>query len=374
MPLTTLDEYKIQRLEILSPDGKCDEALAPKLGKDRLLEMYEVMVRCRVFDERAFKLQRQGRLGTYPQILGQEATQCIPPLLLEKKDWLVPTYRGQGAYFARGMDMKNSLLYWGGDDRGVDFPKDQNDLIFAIPVASHLTQAAGLAWASNLQKKGQVVLCYLGDGASSKGDFHEAANFAGVYNLPLILLIENNQWAISVPRKAQCKAGTLAQRAFAYGIAGLQVDGNDPLAVYAASEEAMKRARTGGGATVLECVTYRRGHHTTADDAGRYRTEQEVQEWEKKDPIARLEKYLLGKGVLSATAVADVRRKSEETVQAAIDAYEKFPQPNPDAMFENMYAEPTWVVEEQRKEFDEILKTRKDQLAMDAPMPEGRFP
>jgi pyruvate dehydrogenase E1 component alpha subunit len=374
MPLTTLDEFKIQRLEILSPEGKCDEALAPKLGKDRLLEMYEVMVRCRVFDERAFKLQRQGRLGTYPQILGQEATQCIPPLLLEKKDWLVPTYRGQGAYFARGMDLKNSLLYWGGDDRGVDFPKDQNDLIFAIPVASHITQAAGLAWASNLQKKGQVVLCYLGDGASSKGDFHEAANFAGVYNLPVVFLIENNQWAISVPRKAQCKATTLAQRAFAYGLSGLQVDGNDPLAVYKASDEAFKRARTGGGATVLECVTYRRGHHTTADDAGRYRTEQEVQEWEKKDPITRLEKYLLAKGQLTETGTSDVRRKAEEKVQAAIDAYEKFPQPNPDAMFENMYAEPTWVIEEQRKEFDEILKTRQEQLAMDAPMPEGRFP
>jgi pyruvate dehydrogenase E1 component alpha subunit len=374
MPLTTLEEFKIQRLEILSPEGRCDEALRPKLSKEKMLEIYELMVRCRVFDERAFKLQRQGRLGTYPQILGQEATQCVPPLLLDKKDWLVPTYRGQGAYFARGMDLKNSLLYWGGDDRGVDFPKGQNDLIFAIPVASHLTQAAGLAWASNLQKKGQVVLCYLGDGASSKGDFHEAANFAGVYNLPLIFLIENNQWAISVPRSAQSKAGTLAQRAFGYGLAGLQVDGNDAFAVYKAAEEAVQRARSGGGATVLECVTYRRGHHTTADDATRYRTDEEVKAWEKKDPIARLEAYLLAQKHLTQAEVAAVRGRGEQKVQAAIDAYEKTAPPDPAMMFENMYAEPTWVIEEQRKEFDEILRTRQEALANAAPMPEGRFP
>jgi len=374
MPKETLAEFQIQRLEILSADGTLDEALEPDIPRDKLLEMYRVMLLCRFFDERAFKLQRQGRLGTYPQIIGQEASQCVPVLCLEKKDWLVPTYRGQGSYFARGMDLKNSLLYWGGDDRGVDFPKDQNDLIFAIPVGSHLTQAAGLAWASKLLKKGQVVLTYLGDGATSKGDFHESMNFAGVYGLPVVYLIENNQWAISVPRTAQSASKTLAQKAFGYGLEGIQVDGNDPLALYKASREAVDRARAGKGATVIEAVTYRLGHHTTADDATRYRTDAEVESWRRKDPIERLRKHLLAKGVLDVPAVERIRRDCEEKVQKAVEAYESCPEPDPLTMFDHMYGRPTWAIEEQRKEFEEILRDRQEALAMAVPMPEGRFP
>ena len=190
MPITKLEEFKIERLEILKPDGSYDEKLLPDIPKEFLLKMHGVMVTARVFDEKAFKLQRQGRLGTYPQILGQEASQVVPAMCLKPKDWLLPTYRGQGCYFARGMPLKNSLLYWGGDDRGATFPDDQNDVIFAIPVGSHLTQAAGLAWACKLRKDPSVVLSYLGDGATSKGDFHESLTFAGVYKLPLIYVVE----------------------------------------------------------------------------------------------------------------------------------------------------------------------------------------
>ena len=168
MPLTTVHESNIQRLEILDPEGRVDKALVPAVPKEKLLEIYRTMVEIRAFDEKAFKLQRSGRLGTYPQVLGQEACQVVPALCLKKKDWLVPTYRGQGAYFARGMKLRYSLLYWGGDDRGVKYADDSNNLVFAVPVGSHMTQAAGLAWGAKVSKDPSVVLCYLGDGASSK--------------------------------------------------------------------------------------------------------------------------------------------------------------------------------------------------------------
>lgn len=374
MPRKTIETFAVERLEILGEDGKADAALEPSLSRETLLKMYALMTLARVFDDRAVKLQRQGRLGTYPQILGQEATQTIPPLLLEKKDWMVPTYRGQGSYFARGYDPKYSLLYWAGDDRGVTFPEGQNDLIFSIPVGSHITQAAGLAWASKFLKKGEVVLCCLGDGASSRGDLAEGLNFAGLWKLPLIYFIENNGWAISLPREEQSAAKTLAQRGFGYGVPGIQVDGNDALALYQAVKEAVARARRGEGATLIEAVTYRLGNHTTADDAARYRAEAEVEAWKRRDPLARLKKYLTAKGMLSETEDSRIQQEAGARVQRAVDEYEAFPKPDPMALFDNVFAEPTWIVREQREEFARILKDRKAALEMDRPMPEGRFP
>ena len=372
MPLTTLAEFKIERLEILRPDGTADEALKPNLPKEKLLEIFRLMVTARVFDEKAFKLQRQGRLGTYPQILGQEASQTVPPLVLKKKDWLLPTYRGQGCYFARGMDMRNSLVYWGGSDLGATFPEGQNDMIFAIPVASHLTQAMGLAWACKLRKDPSVVLTYVGDGSTSKGDLHESLNFAGVNKLPYVLLIENNQWAISVPRKVQSASKTLAQKAFGYGAAGIQVDGNDVFALWKATSEAVERARRGEGPTVIEAETYRLGDHTTADDASRYRSPEELAAWKAKDPIARFEKHLLASKVLTEAEADRVRAEAVEKVQAAIEAYEAVPDPDPMDIFKNMYGQETWNVREQREEFKALLQAKK---AVGGEVPaEGRFP
>lgn len=375
MPLTTVHEARTQRLEILDPEGRVDAALDPNAPKEKLLELYSKMTAIRAFDERALKLQRQGRLGTYPQIIGQEATQIVPACCLLPKDWLVPTYRGQGAYFARGMQLRYSLLYWGGDDRGVRFPTENNDLIFAIPVGSHMTQAAGLAWAEKLKKTNAVALCWLGDGASSKGDFHEALTFAGVHKLPLIMLIENNQWAISLPRAQQCAAETLAQKAWGYGAHGLQVDGNDALAVFRAVSEAVARGRRGEGPSVVECLTYRLGHHTTADDATRYRTNEEVEGWKKKDPLARFQKYLLDKGFLDAAAVASILKDAETMVAEEVKAYEAFPKPSPLDMFANNYEKAPWMLVEQRAELAEVLKEKasRNEIA-EVPPAEGRFP
>lgn len=375
MPVTTIWEGKTERLEVLSADGALDKAAAPDIPADRLVEIYAKMLSIRLFDERALKLQRQGRLGTYPQILGQEATQIVPPLCLEPKDWLVPTYRGQGAYFARGMNLRYSLLYWGGDDRGVCFPAGSNDLIFAIPVGSHMTQAAGLAWAEKLKKTGAVALCYLGDGASSKGDFHEALTFAGVLKAPLVLLIENNQWAISVPRAAQCAAVSLAQKAHGYGAAGVQVDGNDAFAVYKAVSEAVARARRGEGPSVVECITYRMGHHTTADDATRYRSKEEVEGWKAKDPVERLRRHLLSSGVLTEARAAELHKQAEELVQNEVKAYEDFPKPNPLDMFAHNYEKAPWHLIEQRAELEEVLREKQSRKEIpELPPAEGRFP
>jgi pyruvate dehydrogenase E1 component alpha subunit len=374
MALTTIAEHKTERLEIVSPNGEADRTLLPNISKEKLLELYTKMVQIRVFDERALKLQRQGRLGTYPQILGQEASQVVPACCLRKDDWLVPTYRGQGAYFARGMQLRYSLLYWGGDDRGVNFPKDNNDLIFAIPVGSHMTQAAGLVWGQKLQNKDSVALCWIGDGASSKGDFHEAMTFAGVYKLGLVMLIENNHWAISNPREDQCAAESLAQKAHGYGAHGIQVDGNDAVAVYKAVSEAVERGRK-GQPSVVECVTYRMGHHTTADDATRYRTNEEVESWKAKDPIDRMRNFMLKEGHLSEADVERIQKEAEEHVQAEIKAYEAFDKPNPLNMFANNYKTAPWHVIEQRKELEEVLKEKQSRNEIpELPAAEGRFP
>ncbi|MCX5789478.1 MAG: pyruvate dehydrogenase (acetyl-transferring) E1 component subunit alpha [Elusimicrobia bacterium] len=375
MPLRTVHEAKTERLEILAADGTVDKELEPKLPQEKLLEMYRKMFEIRVFDERAFRLQRQGRLGTYPQILGQEASQIVPALCLKPKDWLVPTYRGQGAYFARGMKLRYSLLYWGGDDRHARFPDGNNDMTFAVPVGSHLTQAAGLAWACKLQKQGRVALTCLGDGTSSKGDLHEALTFAGQFKLPAIYVIENNQWAISVPRERQARTATLAQKADGYGAFGLQVDGNDALAVYRAVSEAVARARAGDGPSLLELETYRLGHHTTADDATRYRSEAEVEAWRQKDPIARMRKYLESKKLWDEDQEARLKREAEEMVQGELDAYESTPAPNPLNMFANNYATAPWFLVEERQELERLLKLKQaQQEVVELPPAEGRFP
>ena len=375
MPLKTVATLAVQRLEILAADGTVDAKLMPKVKDDLLLKMYRLMFQIRAFDERAILLQRSGRLGTYPMITGQEATQCIPPLALKSTDWVVPTYRGGGVYFARGMQMRHALLYWAGDDRGTHFPDGNNDMIFSIPVGTHLTQVAGLAWGEKFKKKGGVALTYCGDGTSSKGDLHEALTFAGQFKLPAIYVIENNGWAISVPRSRQAASQTLAQKAWGYGVAGLQVDGNDALAVYSAVTDAVARARRGEGATVIECETYRMSHHTTADDASRYRSDKDVEAWRKKDPIVRFKKFLTARKLWSDAKEKDLTEQTKAWIDGEVKAYEETPPPNPLDMFANNYERATWPLVEQRAQLEELLKFKGGaKILTELPPTEGRFP
>ncbi len=347
---------KIEYLSILDGSGKLDEALDPKLDSDRSLHLYRLMLTARRLDERCINLQRQGRIGTYGPCRGQEASHCASTIVMEKEDWVVHAFREPGSFYHRGWPLERILQFWGGYEEGCSPPEGCRDLPIAVPIASQVPHAMGLAWGMKLRGDKNVVLCYCGDGGTSEGDFHEAMNFAGVYNLPLVTLIQNNQWAISIPREAQTASETIAQKCIAYGFDGLQIDGNDPLAVYVATKEAVDKAREGGGPTLIEAVTYRLSVHTTADDPTKYRSDEEVKKWEKLDPIPRFQKYLVKRRILDDKLTAEIDKDVVAEVDAAVDRYEAMREADPLDCFDYMYAELPPELREQREEFAECLR------------------
>jgi pyruvate dehydrogenase E1 component alpha subunit len=351
MPKKTVQSFSVEWLQILDENGNCDEALRPPLSHEDIKKLYEWMVLARVFDEKAFKLQREGRLGTYASILGQEAAQVGSAFALRPDDWMFPSFREPGASFVRGLPMRMILQYWAGDERGSLIPEELNDFPITIPVGTQIPIAVGAAWAAKLKADQIAVLCYMGDGATSKGDFHEGLNFAGVFAVPAVFVCQNNQWAISVPLKRQTAAKTLAQKAIAYGLPGVQVDGNDIFAVYRATHEALNRARDGKGPTLVECVTYRLGDHTTADDASRYRSREEVELWKGRDPVERLKKYMEKEGLWNKSYDEAVRSEAREKVEQAVHEQENFPPPDPRDIFRFTFHELTTELEEQLKSF-----------------------
>lgn len=325
MPRKVLGEWKTEYLQILDPEGNMDESLDPHLSRALLESIYYHMLLARAFDETAVALQREGRLLTYGPLRGQEAAQVPVALAMEAGDWLLPSFREHGAIMARGVSPKMLFQYWGGDERGHGYPKDVNILPVAVPVASQIPHGVGIAWALKLRKERACAVVFFGDGATSKADFHEGLNFAGVLRTPNVFVCQNNQWAISVPRSKQTASETLAQKAIAYGFEGIQVDGNDPIGMYVAAKQAVDKARAGGGPTLIEAFTYRMGDHTTADDATRYRGREEVEEWAKKDPIERLRKYLTKIEALDREKDLQLRQRAAEAVAKAVKDYEAEP-------------------------------------------------
>ena len=308
-------EPEIQRLSILNEDGEFDDSSAPEIDDDLLLSMFKAMLRARRFDERQLRLQRQGEIGTFAPVHGQEAAQIGAIAAIDEEDWFVPSFRESAAALWRGVPMENLLLYTAGYNEGGWMEKGSRSLPIAIPVASQLPHAAGLAYAMKHRGENHVVMAFFGDGATSEGDFHEAMNFAGVYELPVVFLCQNNQWAISTPREQQTRSATLAQKSFAYGFPGVQVDGNDVFAVYKACGDAVRRARDGDGPTLIEAVTFRMEVHTTADDPSKYRSEEEEQRWAERDPLDRLQKFLEDRDLLGEDGVSEL----EEAIEKEID-------------------------------------------------------
>ena len=361
MPKKTIKNFKVEWLQILDEKGNCDEELRPSLSDQEIRKLYEWMILARTFDEKAFKLQREGRLGTYASILGQEATQVGSAYALQPSDWMFPALREAGVSIVRGLPMKMIFQYWSGDERGSFIPEGQNDFPITIPVGTQIPIATGAAWAAKVKGEKIGVIAYLGDGATSKGDFHEGLNIAGLFSLPIVFLCQNNHWAISVPRKRQSAAETLAQKAIAYGFEGLQVDGNDVFAVYRATNEALKRARSGKGPTLLECVTYRMGDHTTADDASRYRTQEEVAKWKKKDPIERLKIYLEKIGLWDEAYGQKVLADARENVEGAVKEEEATSPPDPRDIFSYTFEE---LPQELKAQMENLLEAdgRKKRL------------
>jgi pyruvate dehydrogenase E1 component alpha subunit len=345
MPRTVLEpRFQVEYLSILDSDGNLDTSLEPDISPGDLKRLYRGMLLGRRLDERMIRLQRQGRIGTFAPIKGQEASQLGSVLTLRRTDWMVPSFRETAAMLWRGWPIEKMLLLFAGYLEGGQPDAGQNDLPITIPVATQLPHAVGLAYAAQYRGDDVVVMAYCGDGATSEGDFHEALNFAGVWHVPAVFVVQNNQWAISVPIKKQTHSRTIAQKALAYGVPGLQVDGNDVLAVYVACKEAVDRARAGDGPTLIECVTYRLGVHTTADDPTKYRTAEEVVEWERKDPLTRFTGYLKKKRLLED----GVEEAVDAEIAAAIQRFEATAAADPLTMFQHVYAEPPAHLEAQR--------------------------
>jgi pyruvate dehydrogenase E1 component alpha subunit len=347
--------FEVRFTRCLNPDGTACGAL-PAFARDPelLRAFYRAMQRVRLFDHRAIALQRTGQLGTYGSSLGQEAVAVAIGHAMRPEDVLLPTYREYAAQFQRGVDLADILLYWGGDERGMAFAHGQGsqDFPICIPVASHVPHAAGVAYAFKLRGEPRVAVCVLGDGGTSKGDFYEALNVAGAWNLPLVIVINNNQWAISVPRARQTAAQTLAQKAIAAGIHGEQVDGNDVIALRARLGELIERARRGEGPALIEALTYRLGDHTTADDASRYRDPAEVQAVWQQEPLRRLRAWLAAQGWWDEAREKQLLAECEAEIEAAVNRYETTAPRAPAAMFEHLYAELPPAYRAQRDELE----------------------
>ncbi|MBI2660136.1 pyruvate dehydrogenase (acetyl-transferring) E1 component subunit alpha [Candidatus Woesearchaeota archaeon] len=352
MPKRVLKEFKVEYLQVLDEEGNCDESLMPKLSNEGIKKIYEMLVLVRVFDQKAFNMQRQGRLGTYIQFKGQEACQVGSAYVLEDGDFIFPMYRNSGLLIARKHPIVQVLQYWSGDERGLRSPDNVNNFPISIPVGTHTVHAVGAAWAAKLRNTKQVSVVYFGDGATSKGDFHEGMNFAGVFNVPVVFICENNQYAISVPRKKQTHSETIAQKAIAYGFEGIQVDGMDIFAVVKAMKDAAEKARNGKGPTLIECFTYRMCDHSTSDDASKYRTKDEMELWVKKDPIERLEKYMRKKGLLDDAYKESILSRSKDIVEKAVTEFEKISPPDPKDIFKYVFAEMT---PQQKEEMEEMF-------------------
>ena len=337
--MTAAAHFEIPYLQYLDPAGQAVATL-PAFAADpaALIPLYEAMVLMRTYDAKAIALQRTGQLGTYASMLGKEAVEAGIGAAMAKDDVFLCTYRENGVQIMRGVTMRELFLYWGGDERGSDFAGPRRDFPICITIASQCLHAAGVGYAIKLRKQARAAVCMVGDGATSKGDFYEGLNAAGVWQLPVVFVVTNNQWAISVPRRGQTAAQTLAQKALAAGFDGVQIDGNDVIAVHHAVREALAKARSGAGPTLIEAITYRLGDHTTADDASRYRPAEEVAEAWKQEPVLRLRNYLLEVKVWSKAEEEELLRHCNEHVQAEAQAYLDTPAPPVRQMVDYLHA------------------------------------
>jgi pyruvate dehydrogenase E1 component alpha subunit len=347
------DPLKGKMFQILKPDGTLQPGMKPLLTDQETVSLFKKMVFIRLADQRALMLQRQGRFGTYAPCWGQEACQVGSASVLQKGDWIFPAFRELAATMIMGISLKSFFLYWMGNELGSRAPEEINVMPVAVPVGSQPLHAVGAAWAAKLKKEKTVTMTYFGDGATSEGDFHEAMNFAGVFKTPTIFFCQNNQFAISVPRKMQTASATLAQKAIAYGFDGIQVDGNDLFAVMAVTKEAVEKARSGGGPTFIEGVTFRFGPHTTADDPTKYRTDAEIEPWKPLDPFVRLRYYLKGKGLWNEEVEQQATEEGQKQIDEAVKEAEAVPAPTPEEIFQYVFAEMTPPLREQL----EYLKT-----------------
>ena len=350
---------------IVKPDGSFDEALDPRLPEKDLLSIYRGMVLVRSLDNRMLSLQRQGRIGFYVPSTGQEACQIGAMFPLKKEDWVFPAYREPGAGLWRGFPLATLVHQFFGDaedvSKGRQMPnhygyRGVNLVSVSSPVGTQISLAVGASWAAKIRGERIVTLTYFGDGGTSTADFHAGMNFAGVFRTPTVFLCNNNQWAISLPVKKQTASETIAQKAIAYGFDGIRVDGNDALAVFRASRDAVKRARAGGGPTLIECVTYRLGPHSSSDDPSRYRDEREVEAWRRHDPLTVYQSYLRHLGIWTEEFEADLEKAIGEEITEAVRQAETNPPPPVETLFGDVYFQMPPHIEEQLEDLKRVRR------------------
>lgn len=348
--MKTIAEFRIPYRQVLDPEGVLVAEL-PAFARDaeQLLQLYRLMTLTRIFDTKAINLQRTGKLGTYASSLGHEAAHVGIGAAMRPEDCFAPMYREYGAQFWRGVKMEEVLLYWGGDERGNDFAGPRHDFPWCVPIGTQCLHAAGAALAFKLRKEPRCAVSVIGDGGTSQGDFYEALNLAAVRELPVVFVVVNNKWAISVPLSMQTASKTLAQKAIAAGMPGIQVDGNDVIAMRQTMEEALAQARAGDGPTLVEAVTYRLSDHTTADDASRYRDKAEVEEARKVEPLIRIRRYLTGIGAWSEAQEDSLKAECAAQVDEAVRNYLDTPVQPVESIFDHMFAELPEAMVEQRE-------------------------
>ncbi len=336
-------------LQYLDQEGQPSQPCPEWCNKpDWLLRCYHYMVLARQFDTKAIALQRTGQLGTYASLLGSEGIDVPVALSMKPSDVLVPYYRNHACQIIRGMPLEEAFLYWGGDERGNSSDQMGEDFPNAVPIATQSLHACGVASAFKIRNQKRAAVTFIGDGGTSKGDFMEALNVAGVWQLPVVFIINNNQWAISIPRQIQSAAAQLADKAVAAGIPGIQVDGNDPIAMHEAINNALNRAYEGKGATLIEAISYRLGDHTTADDATRYRSNDELKAAWERDPIKRLRNFLALQNFWDESKEQALLQETHQLVQEAANKYIEISPQKIDSIFDYLYAEPNNQLIEQK--------------------------
>jgi pyruvate dehydrogenase E1 component alpha subunit len=345
-------DAKDNLVQLLDTEGHCDAPVIAELPREKIVDMYRLMVLTRMWNDKGKSLQRQGRLGTLPSLRGQEAASVGIAYGMGEDDWFVPAFREAGVLFRLGIPLRDQYLFWGGDERGGKIPDGLKVTNISIIVGGHLPHAVGIAYAAKYKKEHSAVICVMGDGATSEGDFHESLNMAAVMNLPVVFVIQNNGWAISTPNNRQSATETFAEKGNAYGIENIRVDGNDAFAIYETIKKYADRARDEFKPVLIELLTYRMDDHTTADDATRYRSDDEVEEWRKKDPVDRLRKYLQHERQWTEEEELEVIEECSQEVDDAVKEYEEFPKANPRDMFKYMYSDKPWHLQEAEKDVE----------------------
>ncbi|WHY68892.1 pyruvate dehydrogenase (acetyl-transferring) E1 component subunit alpha [Neobacillus sp. SuZ13] len=343
--------------QIVDENGQLiNEDYKDKITEDLVKKFYYNMVRIRTFDRKAISLQRQGRLGTYAPFEGQEASQVGSALALIKDDWVFPTYRDHGATLTFGAGMARTYLYWNGRVEGCVPEEGKKIFPPAVPIATQIPHAAGAAMAEKRKGTKNAAIAYFGDGATSEGDFHEGLNFASVFKAPVIFFNQNNGFAISVPIEKQMNSKTIAQKALAYDMPGVRVDGNDIFAVYFQTMEGLGRARKGEGPTLIEAMTWRYGAHTTADDPTKYRDQSQSDIMrENRDPLLRVERYMKANNFWDEDWVMKVKEETATEVELAVKDMESYPKPNINDLFDNVFEKPTWTIAKQKEEYFQLI-------------------